>query len=50
MRKRVHLPDQSFKENRYDQFTNLGIDVEGQFSRSIILPRIYNKIAEIEAS
>lgn len=38
------------KENRYDQVTNLGIDLEGSLNRSIVLPKIYNKIAEIEAS
>jgi hypothetical protein len=37
------------KENRYDQFTNLGIDLEGEINRSVILPRIYHKAAEMEA-
>lgn len=44
-----HL-DRGSKENRYDQVTNLGIDLETSFNRSIVLPKIYNKIAEIEAT
>jgi hypothetical protein len=47
MRKRVNLIDRSSKENKYDQLTNLGIDVESHLNKSIILPKIYNRIAEI---
>ncbi len=50
MRKRVNHLERAAKENRYDQVTNLGIDMEYNFNRSIVLPKIYNKIAEIEAT
>jgi hypothetical protein len=50
MRRHANIYDRGSKENRYDQFTNLGIDVEATFNKSIILPKIYNKIAEIAAS
>lgn len=50
MRRHVNQIDRNTKENRYDQFTNLGIDLESTLNKSIILPKIYNKIAEIEAN
>ena len=50
MRKHPNQLDRSLKENRYDQFTNLGIDLESTLNKSIILPKIYNKIAQIEAT
>jgi hypothetical protein len=45
MRKRINQLDITTKENRYDQITNLGIDLETGFNKSIILPKIYSKIA-----
>ena len=48
MRKQPIVQHQHNKENRYDQFTNLGIDLEGEINKSIVLPRIYHKAAEME--
>jgi hypothetical protein len=49
MRKQ-HIPQsRNHKENRYDQFTNLGIDLEHEINKSIVLPKIYQKNAEKQA-
>ena len=34
------------KENKYDQMTNYGIDLEGEIAKSVVLPKIAAKMID----
>lgn len=41
--------DEWARLNKYDQVTNLAIDLENEINRSVVFPRIVSRIVEIEA-
>lgn len=49
MRKSSKKLKYNYSLNRYDQMTNLGIEVETSIHRSIVFPKISSKIADQEA-